>query len=156
MVRASLNLSARVDKNPIYFYSTIAMQLSWLPYYSATAYPDLNLNPNSNSNCIPNIRHQICDFSRDIILYDFEHSNIGTIFDSTTCSWCYVIIRIDTWLSILYLIMGYSTFTFYNSSQPCKKVVIELKFIIIWNLSRDLLQGIHKIWTWLNAIFYFF
>ena len=62
-------------------------------------------------------------------------------------------IRIDTWLSILYLIMGYSTFKPYNSSQPCKKVVVELKFIIIWNLSLDLLQGIHKIWTWLNAIF---
>ena len=65
-------------------------------------------------------------------------------------------IRIDTWLFILYLIMGYSTFKLYNSFQPYKKVVIELKFIIIWNLSRDLLQGIHKIWTWLNAIFYFF
>ena len=57
-------------------------------------------------------------------------------------------IRIDTWLSILYLIMGYSTFKLYNNSQPYKKVVIELKFIIIWNLSRDLLQGIHKICTW--------
>ena len=104
---------------------------------------------------VQSYRHQICDFSRDIILYDFEHSNIGTIFDSINYSWCYVMIRIDTWLSILYLIMGYSTFKLYNSSQPCKKVVIELKFIIIWNLSRDLLQGIHKIWTWLNAIFYF-
>ena len=100
-------------------------------------------------------RHQICDFSRDIILYDFEHSNIGTIFDSKNYSWWYAMIRIDTWLSIRYLIMGYSTFKLYNSSQPCKKVVIELKFIIIWNLLRDLLQGIHKIWTWLNAIFYF-
>ena len=41
-------------------------------------------------------RHQICDFSRDIILYDFAHSNIGTIFDSTNYSCCYIMIRIDT------------------------------------------------------------
>ena len=27
-------------------------------------------------------RHQICDFSIDIILYDFVHSNIGSSFDS--------------------------------------------------------------------------
>ena len=102
---------------------------------------------------IQSFRHQICNFSRDIILYDFVHSNIGTIFDSTNYSWCYVMITFDTWLSILYLIMGYSTFKLYNSSY--KKVVIELKFIIIWNLSQDLWHGIHKIWTWLNAIFYF-
>ena len=35
---------------------------------------------------VQSFRHQICDFSRDIILYDFEHSNIGIIFDSTNYS----------------------------------------------------------------------
>ena len=35
---------------------------------------------------IQSFRHQICDFSRDIILYDFLHSNIGTIFDSRNYS----------------------------------------------------------------------
>ena len=79
---------------------------------------------------LQSFRHQICDFSRDIILYDFVRSNICSSFDSKNYSWCHVMIRINTWLSILYLIMGYITFKLYNSSQPCKKVVIELKYII--------------------------
>ena len=36
--------------------------------------------------CVQSFRHQICDFSRDIILYDFVSSNVGTIFDSTNYS----------------------------------------------------------------------
>ena len=86
---------------------------------------------------VKSFRHQICDFSRDIILYDFVHSNISTIFDSANYSWCYVMIRIDTWLSILYLIMGYSTFKLYNSSQPCKKVVIEICCKVFIRSGRD-------------------
>ena len=39
-----------------------------------------------NSIKVQSFRHQICDFSRDIILYDFVYSNIGTIFDSTNYS----------------------------------------------------------------------
>ena len=35
---------------------------------------------------VQSFRHQICDFSRDIILSDFLHSNISTIFDSANYS----------------------------------------------------------------------
>ena len=52
----------------------------------------IELNQRINMMCfichfnVQSHRHQICDFSRDIILYDFVHSNIGTIFDSTNYS----------------------------------------------------------------------
>ena len=56
-----------------------------------------NYNVYVHCACIQSFRHQMCDFSLDIILYDFVHSNIGPFLTQHIIhDAMYVMIRIDT------------------------------------------------------------